>query len=93
MPQDDLWAAVEEHLDMIVSAYRRFENEKPIVLFDIREQRIYVYPYEAFRHELSIRSQALLTNQYREAVAANKIVVFVRDDDQRKLVSSSIDYE
>jgi len=78
---------------MILSVYRHFEKKKPIVLFDILEQRIYVYPYEAFKQDLNPRNQASLTDQYEEAIASNKIVVFVRDDDQRKLVSYSIDYE
>lgn len=39
---------------------------KPIVLFDIQEQRIYVYPYEEFKNDLSLRSPVALTEQYEK---------------------------
>jgi len=52
-----------------------------------------VYPYEDFKKELSERSQASLTEQYEKAVRENKIVVFVRDNVQRRLTSFSMDYE
>jgi hypothetical protein len=36
---------------------------------------------------LSDRSRRLLKQQYRHAINADGIVVFVRDDEQRRLVS------
>jgi hypothetical protein len=93
MAEDELWAAVEEHRAMILTAYGEFEQVKPIMLLDIQEQRIYAFPQREFKEEMSPRSQALLSEQYAEAIASNRIVVFVRDNDHRKLVSYTIDYE
>jgi hypothetical protein len=93
MPEDELWAAVEEHHDVILRAYADFEEKKPIILLDIQEQRIYACPYKDFKDDLSASNQASLTEQYEEAIASNRIVVFVRDNDQRKLVSYTIDYD
>jgi len=62
-------------------------------LFDIQERRVYVYPYEGFKDEMSPKSQALLAQQYEKAVRENKIVVFIRDNEQRRLASFSMDYE
>jgi len=42
---------------------------------------------------LSERSQLSLTEQYEDAVRDGKIVVFVRDNEQRRLRSFSMDYE
>jgi hypothetical protein len=37
-------------------------------------------------------NQAILEQQYEKAVRENKIVVFVRDTQQKRLVSFSMDY-
>jgi hypothetical protein len=46
-----------------------------------------------YKATLSERSRAMLTAQYDEAIARNKVVVFVRDDETRRLTSMSFDYE
>ena len=91
--RDYLLDVANEQLNNIRYAYKQFEGRKPIVLFDIQEQRVYVYPYQDFKSEMSPRSQASLTEQYEKALRENKIVVFIRDNDQRRLVSFSMDYE
>jgi hypothetical protein len=63
------------------------------MLFDIREQRIYACPYEGFRVAISAKNQATLADQYEQAVAEDKMVVYVRDNDARRLVSYSMDYK
>ena len=73
--------------------YERFADNKPVMLFDIQEQRIYAYPYAEFTKDLSKRSQRSLKEQYEKAVHENKIVVFVRDNERRRLVSFSSDCE
>jgi tetratricopeptide (TPR) repeat protein len=90
---DYLLDAVHKHWDNILTAYRQFGGQKPIVLFDLQEQRIYVYPYEAFKSEMAPKSQESLAEQYEKALRENKIVVFVRDNEQKRLVSFSMDYE
>jgi hypothetical protein len=90
---DYLLDAAQENWPYILEAYHRFEDNKPIVLYDIQERRIYVYPYAGFIEELSEKSRLTLKDQYQRAVQENKIVVFVRDNDQRKLVSFSMNYE
>lgn len=61
------------------------------MLFDLQEQRVYAYPYNDFRKELSARSQRSLETQYEKAGRENQVVVFVRDNDLKRLVSLSID--
>jgi hypothetical protein len=93
MPEDEMWAIVEAHYDMILGAYGQFAESKPIILLDIQEGRVYAYPYEGFKADLNPRNQASLTNQYEQAIASDGIVVFVRDNDRQKLVSFTIDNE
>ena len=90
---DPYFAVIQEFWPHILMHYQEFEDKKPVMLFDIQEQRLYVYSYEGFKAELSERSQNLLEQQYEKALAEQKMVVFVRDNDQKKLVSYSIDPE
>jgi hypothetical protein len=70
----------------IRALYSMYESERPIILYDIQEKKIYAYPYKEFRAELSEKSQESLKRDYESAVD-NGMIVFVRDDSQRKLVS------
>jgi hypothetical protein len=93
-PESDyLLEAAEENWPHILMVYRQFEDKKPVVLYDIQEKRIYVYPYADFLSDLSEKSQLTLKGQYERAIQDSKIVVFVRDNEQRRLVSFSMDYE
>jgi hypothetical protein len=90
MTHDPYWDAVQEQMSNIHTIYEQYADKKPILLFDIQEQRIYVYPYLDFKDELSEKSQLSLQEQYEKAIDENRIVVFVRDNDQRKLVSYTV---
>ena len=74
-------------------AYQQHEEKRPVMLFDIQEERIYAYGCEGFKSELSAKSQALLAEQYEQAQTSGKMVVFVRDNENRRLVSYLIDCE
>ncbi len=90
---DDLLAAAYEYRNEIRAAYSLWKETKPIVLFHLQEQRVYVYPYEPYKNTLSARSQVSLKAQYDQAALENKIVLFVRDEERQRLVSFSIGQE
>ena len=90
-PDGDLVEAAESVLPDILMFYKRFEDKRPIMLLDIQSEGIYAFPYEQFKADLSERSQTTLTADYQKAVAGNKVVVFVRDDETRRLVSMLFD--
>ena len=85
--------AVAEHWENIVAGYKQFEDKRPVVLYDIQEQRVYLYPYEDFKNDMSPKSQASLTEQYELAGHLGKMVMFVRDNEAEKLVSFILDYK
>ena len=89
---EQYWDAVGEQWDNILGLYKRFEAKKPVMLLDIQEQKIYAYPYNDFKSELSKRSQIQLEEQYEAAILNNEMVVFVRDNEKRDLVSYSLEY-
>ena len=59
-------------------------------VYDIQEDKIYAYPYKEFKAELSKKSQASLEHDYKSASTTGRMVVFVRDNRERKLVSYTI---
>ena len=89
---EQYWDAVGEQWDNILGLYKRFEDKKPVMLLDIQEQKIYAYPYNEFKSELSERSQIQLEEQYEAAILKDEMVVFVRDNEKRDLVSYSLEY-
>ena len=90
---DPLFDALSEVWKYVVKGYLQYEDRKPVMLFDIEEQRIYACPYEGFKAEMSAKNQAALADQYERAIAAGKMVVYVRDNKARRLVSYSMDYK
>jgi len=90
---DYLLDAALQYWDRILMMYRTFENLRPIILFDIQEERIYAYPYQEFKDELKASNQASLEKQYKSAIAASEFVLFVRDNVKRRLVSYSMSCE
>ena len=89
---EQYWDALGEQWDNILGVYKRFEDKKPVMLLDIQEQKIYAYPYNDFKLELSKRSQIQLEEQYEAAILNKEMVVFVRDNEKRDLVSYSVEY-
>jgi hypothetical protein len=89
---EQYWDAVGEQWDNIIGLYKQFEDKKPVMLLEIQEQKIYAYPYNDFKSELSKRSQIQLEEQYEAAILNNEMVVFVRDNEKKEFVSYSLEY-
>jgi hypothetical protein len=88
---DPLVEAAQNHLPLILALYRLFEDKRPVMLLDLQSQKIYAYPYMEYKANLNERSQAILERQLQEAIAENKIVVFVRDNESQRLTSMVLD--
>ena len=50
---DEYWDAIVKHRDNIINLYLMFEDKKPVLLFDIQDQKVYAYPYEDYKNDLS----------------------------------------
>jgi hypothetical protein len=85
---DPYFEAIQEQWPNIRALYETFANKKPIILYDIQEKKIYAYPYKEFKEEMSKKSQASLERDYAAASVHGSIIVFVRDNTERKLVST-----
>ncbi len=87
---DPYFEAIREQWPNIRSLYIAYATDKPIILYDIQEKKIYAYPYREFKADLSEKSQASLEHDYKFAAAVGSMVVFVRDNTERKLVSYTL---
>lgn len=90
---DQYYSAIQEQWTNIHGLYIAYGSKKPIMLYDIQEKKIYAYPYEEFKAELSERSQLSLEMDYKTASARGGMIVFVRDNMERKLVSYVMDID
>jgi hypothetical protein len=84
---DPYLEAIQEQWPNIQGLYSLYESERPIILYDIREKKIYAYPYREFRAELSKKSQESLKRDYKFARGHSSLIVFARDNVERRLVS------
>lgn len=84
---------VEEQWDQVRKLYAAFEDEKPIIVVEMKAEQITAHSYAEFKAQMAPANQAMLEEQYADAVANAKIIVFVRDDDAEQLVSFTVDPE
>jgi hypothetical protein len=84
---DPYLEAIQEQWPHIQVLYLIYESERPIILYDIQEKKIYAYPYREFRAELSKKSHESLKRDYKFACGHSSMIVFVRDNLERRLVS------
>ena len=91
--RDYLIEMARQRESSILGFYRQFAGKNPVMLLELPEDKIYAYPYREFKNSLSERSQKILEEEYQEALARKLIVVFVKDNERRKMISFSIDEE
>jgi hypothetical protein len=88
---EDLLETASQAMDDIRLTYGIHRKERPISEFAVDENLIYAYPYGGYHDHLSKRSQKLLEREYQEAQANRQIVVFIKDNRTRRLISFSTD--
>jgi hypothetical protein len=84
---DQYYSAIQEQWPAIRGLYMALNSKKPVMLYDLHEKKIYAYPYEDFKAELSEKSQVSLEMDYKSTSVHGGMIVFVRDNIKRKLVS------
>ncbi|MCX5814693.1 MAG: hypothetical protein NTX75_00420 [Proteobacteria bacterium] len=82
--------AIKQHWNVICHAYMIHDDKKPVMLLDVTEEMIYAYPYKDFKAQPSEHERASLTEQYKEGFQKNCFVIFVRDNEEKKLISYSM---
>ena len=83
----------EESWPSIYAAYEEWKDKKPVLEYLVRERKICVYPCQEYKKTLSKRDKAFLTRAYRDAIRKNKFIVFIRDNEEERLVSTTFDID
>ena len=86
----EIVALYERHIRLW---YDRFADKKPVMELSLPSRKIYAYPCSEYMKMLSKRDQEILKKEYRAAVAKNRMIVFVRDNETRTLKSASYPIE
>lgn len=78
---------INEHWDKIFMMYEKFQDKKPIVVYDLETRRIISCPAEEYINNLTERTRKQTWKQYREAIKTGKFMVFIRDAENKRLRS------
>ena len=81
---------IDEIEDKVYEFYKMSNREDLIMVYGMKEDRIYSYIYDEFKKSLNEKSRKTLVNQYKDAKKSNKIVLFIRDELRRKFKSFTI---
>lgn len=81
---------IDEIGQYVYDIYNAADRKDLIMLYEMDEELLYSYVYDEFMADLNLRSQKMLKEQYEEARAKNKIVLFVRDELRQKFKSFTI---
>jgi len=89
-PADKYFKTIKKHWVVIRHAYLAHEDKLPVILLDITEGMVFVCPYKDFKAQLNGQGQASLTEQYQDGLKHNQFVIFVRDNEEKRLMSYSL---
>jgi len=67
----------------VLRAYDAFKHRKPIIEFQVRQKVVLAYPALAYINDLTDSTREQARRTYREAVAAGRFMVFIRDTTRR----------
>lgn len=92
-PNDPLFDAMALSWEHIVAAYRQSKAERPIVIYETQDKTVSALPYEKFKTDLPLTSQALLASQCERAERLGQMVVCVQNRDAATSAFYLLDYE
>ena len=84
---DPYWDVIVEAWPHIITAYQKYEDKKPIMEYRIPDRKIYAYPANGYIDDLSLRNQEDARKTYQRACNENKIMIFVKDMENKILRS------
>ncbi|MBU2227214.1 MAG: hypothetical protein KJ936_06035 [Proteobacteria bacterium] len=90
---EDFFGILDRYIGHVQILYKRYAEKQPIMELSLPSCKIYAYPYADYLKTLSKKSQEILKEEYYTAINHNKMVVFVRDNNERVLKSCSVPIE
>jgi len=92
-PNADLVEVTRTHKDQILRFYDQVDHERPVILLDFQRMKIRSYPFEKYKAKIRKGSHAMLDEEYKRAVAKNKVLVLVWDKATRRLVTTRLRHD
>ncbi len=74
-------------VDKVYDFYNLSDREDLIMVYEMKENIIYSYIYDDYLKRLNERSREMLEEQYQKAIDSKRIVLFIRDEERKKLKS------
>jgi len=78
---------INEQWGNIAMMYDSFKDKKPIIEYNIADNKIYSFPAEDYINGLTHRKRNMAKTQYEDACSNNQFMLFVRDEKNEKLIS------
>lgn len=78
---------IDRIIDNVYEFYNMSDRKDLIMIYEMKEKKIYSYIYDDYLKSLNERSREMLEEQYREAIDSERIVLFIRDTVRKKLKS------
>ena len=82
---------IDEHWNNITNVYAVFKNKKPIIEYDVSDNKLYSYPASTYINNLTERTRDNTRNQYSKACDNRQFLLFVKDVENNKLRSYIFD--
>lgn len=87
MNDDPYLEIIDSNWGHIIGVYETFRDKKPIIEYDITNQKIYSYPAKQYIQDLSRRTRKEARRQYKETLEKNQFMLFIKDYENEKLRS------
>ena len=81
---------INEIAEKVYDFYNMSNREDLIMVYEMKENKIYSYIYKEYLSSLNPRSKEMLEEQYKEAKTSGRIVLFIKDELRRKMKSFTI---
>ena len=78
---------IDEIGDKVYEFYNMSNRKDLVMIYEMKENRIYSYIYDEFMNSLNEMSREMLKKQYQEANESKRIVLFIRDEVRKKFKS------
>ncbi|MFH0998133.1 MAG: hypothetical protein V1844_21935 [Pseudomonadota bacterium] len=84
---DHYWDKIVQEWPHIITAYQEHEDKKPIMEYRLPDRKIYAYPANEYIDDLSLRTREDARKTYQRACLEHKMMIFVRDMENKILKS------
>lgn len=76
---------LDEIGDTVYDIFNKADRKDLIMVYSMDENKIYSYIYADYLNSLPEQAQSQLSKQYQDAVSAEQIVLFIKDEKRQQI--------